>query len=439
MATIKIVGPDGTASGGTGSDANPYRFADMMSLIQAGAPGAWANWEWWLNDGVYTRSATWFLANGGTSAGDMVVKARNPQQAIIRAATGSATTRIALMLPQANANYVTLDGVYLDGAMPSGGTGNSAIQTLAGANLHHWTVKNCYATNLQGALCEFASCDYVKIIGNYVWDNGKRPAGTDQPDSTSSGISLNAKSAPFVFDAYTGFHNIVAYNRVAGHLGGPSDGSGVILDNGGSATSYALQNTLIIRNICYGNGRSGIHGFRTAAPQGHWIVNNLSFKNGLDLALAANTTGAGSEIDVHVGGPWYLSGNVAVPWTGTGNLGTTAYRDVAPTSDYHLYANKRVTGGRSSNPLTAAAGEIDDITITQAGFASAPTYNPNTLGDPYLVPDPVTVGSGFDLLATSSLRDTGIDPRVIAAMNANMISDITPYIEADIAGRTAPR
>lgn len=442
MATIKIV-DSAAAGGGTGSDLNPYTFAEMITLINAGAAGAFANFEFWLNDGVYTRSAAATLTNGGSSSGRCVIKSRNPRQAILRAAVGAATTRFAFFVLGAtsNASYLTWDNLSFDGNFAAGGTANLGVQTVAGANLHHHTVQDCRFNGLQGNPIEFSSCDYSVILRNQMFANGQRQPGSDQPNSTSSGVTLNVKSSPYSFDAYTGFHNIVAYNIIAGQYGRLTDGNGIIIDNGGGGTELVLQNTLIIRNICYGNGGRGIHNLRCDAPTGHWFVNNLCFKNSIDKTNTFNINGFGTEMDVHLGGPTWMVNNICVPWTGTGNFGTTAFRDDdgGLASVYHLSNNKRVTGGRNSSPLTAVAGEIDNITISQAGFLNAPTYNPDTIGDPYLVPDPATLGSAFDLSPTSVLRDAGVDPRLVSGMNANMITDIGPYLATDLANRTAPR
>jgi hypothetical protein len=434
--TTKIV-DSAAAGGGTGSVANPYTFAEMVTNINAGSAGAAANFEYVLNDGTYTRSSIATLTNGGSSNGPCIIRSKNPLGAKLLGAVGLDTTRFDFfqLTTGSNANYLTWDGIVFDGNYANNGTASIAVHTFTGANLHHLTLKNNVFTGLQGTSNEFASADYVTIVGNVMYQNGKlRQAGLQ---SGCSGISLNVKNAAFAFDSYTGFHNIIAYNVIAGQYGPPSDGNGIILDNGGGATALTLQNTLIIRNIVYGNGGRGIHGFRTIAPQGHWIVNNVCFKNGLDQTETFNNTGFGDEFDAQSGGPWYFVNNVAVPWTGTGSAGTTAFRDANTTgTNYNLSNNTRVTGGRSANPMTATAGQIDDI--TDPGFVVPPTYNPNTIGDAFLVPDPRTIGSAFDLKSTSVLKNTGVDPRTLFSMNANMQSDIAPYLTIGFGGRQAP-
>jgi hypothetical protein len=322
----------------------------------------------------------------------------------------------------------------------AGGTANLGVQTSASANLHHLTIQNCMFTGLQGNPVEFSSCDYVRFIRNTVFACGKRQPGSDVPNSTSSGCTINAKSAPYSFDAGTGFHNVIAYNVIAGMVGPTTDGNGIILDNGGTATQYQIGNTLIIRNIVYGCGGRGIHVFRTTAQDGHWVIGNLCHKNGLDRTLTANSTGAGDEFDVQQGGPSYLVNNIAVPWTGTGGsagYGTTAFRDANGSgSTYTLSRNKRVTGGLSSNPLTGGAGLIDNI--TDPGFIAGLSYDPNTVTDPYTVPDPRLIGPAFDIKGSSVLKDAGIDPRVMAQMTAQMQIDVAPYLLIDEAGRQAP-
>jgi hypothetical protein len=447
VITTKIVDKD-AAGGGTGSLASPYTFTEMRSLINGGSAGAFANYEFLLNPGTFTLSATGTLTNGGSSSGVCTIKARYPGQTTLLAATGAATTRFQFfqLTSGSNASYLTWDGLVFDGNFAAGGTANLGVQTTASANLHHLTIQNCTFTGLQGNPVEFASCDYVRFIRNTVFACGKRQTGSDAPSSTSSGCTINAKSAPFAFDAYQGFHNIIAYNIIAGQVGPTTDGNGIILDNGGASTggndgngTYTIQNTLVIRNIVYGCGGRGFHNLRCAAPQGHWFINNLSFKNCLDKSMSFTTSGFGSEYDVFIGGPTYFVNNVAVPWTGTSNYGSTAFRESASTilkpSNYVLFDNLKVTGGKNDNPMTATAGQVD--TITSPGFIAAPSYNPDTIGDPYLVPDPRTLGPAFDVLSTSVLRNVAIDPRSLAQMTAQMQADATPYLIIDLAGRQA--
>jgi hypothetical protein len=217
VITTKIVDP-AAPGGGTGSLANPYTFTEMRSLINGGSAGAFANFEFVLNPGTFTYSTTGTLTNGGSASGQCVIKARYPGQTTLLAAVGAATTRVqAFQLTSgSNASYLTWDGLVIDGNFAAGGTGNLGIQTSVSANLHHLTVQNCTFTGLQGNGIDFSSADYLTIVRNTFYRNGLRQPGSDVPNSTSSAITINAKSAPYAFDAGTGFHNIVAYNTIAG-------------------------------------------------------------------------------------------------------------------------------------------------------------------------------------------------------------------------------
>jgi hypothetical protein len=436
--------------GGTGSIDNPYTLAEMFALINGAAAGVFGGTMFMLRDGVYTWSTDGELHNGGTKYADLIIAAEHPRQAILRAAAGPATTRKQCFKPTLGtpANYITWDGLWIDGNFSGGGIGNLGIQTVASCNLHHFTVQNCRFSGLQGNGAEFASCDYVTWRRNIVYQVGLRQPGSDVPNSGSSALTLNAKTAPFAFDSYPGFHNFVYDNLHAAVYGKTTDGNGIILDNGGGSTggndgkgSQTLQNTLIGRNIVYGCGGRGIYNKRCDAPVGggHWWVNNLCFKNNLDKTLTFTTNGFGSEFGVQLGNNTNLANNVAVPWTGTGNYGSTAYRDDdgALTSVYHLFSNSEVSGGRNSSHLTGGAGQID--IISDPGFTAALGYNPDTIGDAFLVPDPATIGNAFIPTALSVLKDTGIDPRALGTMTPEMISDINSILALDLRGWVAPQ
>src|SRR5438034_2742827 len=84
----------------------------------------------------------------------------------------------------------------------------------------------------------------------------------------TSGISFNSTRW---FDSYSGFHNIISNNFVAGEYDGSShhtDGNGIILDLSNGSYDYASADTppaLVVNNVVYGN-RSEEH---TSELQSH--------------------------------------------------------------------------------------------------------------------------------------------------------------------------
>jgi parallel beta-helix repeat protein len=147
--------------------------------------------------------------------------------------------------------------------------------------VHHITIRNCTVYECPGSGIQTVQSDYITIENNLVYNNAWYSI------YAPSGISLYQM---WNFDTQTGVKNIIRNNICYGNrmfVPWPAvnctftDGNGIIIDDSkntqaGSTQGLYKGRTLVINNVCYKNGGSGIHSFLSEHVD---IINNTAFQN----------------------------------------------------------------------------------------------------------------------------------------------------------------
>ncbi len=171
-----------------------------------------------------------------------------------------------------------------------------------GNRFHHFKIKNCTVYDCGGAGITFIQSDYITVENNFIYNCSWYTLWS------TSGISLwqNWNS-----DKATGVKNIIrnniCYNNrqyvpaIAFNCGF-TDGNGIIIDdsdntqNGSTLGSYKGR-TLIENNICYKNGGSGIHTYKSKHVD---IINNTAYLNNNSVELNDGQIFANSSDDIRM-------------------------------------------------------------------------------------------------------------------------------------------
>jgi parallel beta-helix repeat protein len=169
-----------------------------------------------------------------------------------------------------------------DGSYDARFNGNGiSVDGRNGNRFHHFRVRNCTVFDCGGPGISFIQSDYITVENNIVYNNSWYTVWA------SSGISLYQN---WNSDSETGVKNILRNNicydnrqyvPTPGFNCGFTDGNGIIIDDSentqaGSTLGSYKGRTLIINNICYKNGGSGIHTFKSKHVD---IINNTAFLN----------------------------------------------------------------------------------------------------------------------------------------------------------------
>ncbi len=151
----------------------------------------------------------------------------------------------------------------------------------SGKRYHHLVVRNCEVYDCGGAGISFIQSDYLLVENNIVYNCSWYTVWA------TSGISLYQN---WNSDNETGVKNIIRNNICYGTRQfvpspgfncGFSDGNGIIIDDSenkqsGSTLGSYNGRTLVINNICYKNGGSGIHAYLSKHVD---IINNTAYLN----------------------------------------------------------------------------------------------------------------------------------------------------------------
>jgi hypothetical protein len=429
MTTTFVVSPT-APGGGTGSDANPFTLNEAIAHMGADT-------DLLFNAGTYLVTGPKNLTVGGSSVAHLCrFLARTPGTAIFKDNNGSSSHQpFFKLLPDSSGgacNYFVCQGFEFDG---NAYNSNMAFQVQTGR--HHVQFLDNYLHHLGGNGYGFERADYVTVARNYIWLCG-HPSRTD-----GSGISINSEGVDTFFDSYDGFHNILALNVIAGCEGEPSDGNGIILDNGSSATEFVLGSTLVVGNVAYMNGNRAFHHFRikphAAASGVHLWICNTSYMNGLDTLTASAGSGFLAEFSQDKGEAWWMNNYARATNPAGVQGGTTAFRDAAVgTSRIHSYGN-RYTGGKTSSKWSTLTSGTLPLGLTDANLTGPlPTIDTSAAQGHLLAPDPRTTFPVFVPQSISPLRDSGVDPLTLSFLTDNMKSDLAPYLGVDIAGSVRP-
>ena len=244
----------------------------------------------------------------------------------------------------------------------------------SGSRFHHFRVKNCTVYDCGGPGISFIQSDYITVENNIVYNNSWYTVWA------SSGISLYQN---WNSDSKTGLKNIIRNNICyenrqyvpsPGFNCGFSDGNGIIIDDsentqGGSTLSSYTGRTLIENNICYKNGGSGIHTFKSKHVD---IINNTAYLNAQSPEINDGQIFANSSDDIRI-----LNNILVAP------------------------SNKKINSNYNNGKNI-----IYDYNLHFGGNAVALTGSHLVKGDPKFAD---AANNDFHLLAESPAIDKGID------------------------------
>ncbi len=390
----------------SGNDSNSGTIpADPKTFLGAAAktqPGSVVC----LLGGTYQMSNTFYPPNSGSPSSWIVYEAYGdgPVNLVWTAgAIGQPMFRFGNGTFPSGAAYLEFDGLNLDGQ-------NNALDGFFCDGGHHLRFIGNTINNTGGAGVGAVQCDYLTSDHNLINHNGYLYGWT-------SAISYN--TIPW-FDSYSGFHNIISNNIIAGEYDGSvnhTDGNGIILDLGTNTPP-----ALIINNVVYGNGGRCIE---ANVVTNFWVVNNTCYKNNLDLTLG--NAGSFSAFGSQNG---YFINNIAVAWRsnnppydqGSGNSNIFYY------SDMYFGASNNFTYSDPSQFLQA-----DPL------FVNPPVFDSAALGQYATALAPSLLGDGLTLLPLSPAYNKGIDPSTLSGVPSTIITDLKKYIYTDINGKARPQ
>ena len=396
----------------SGNDSNSGTSASSPKTFQGAANATQPGSVLCLLGGTYSRSSTFSPPNSGTPSSWIVYKAYgdSPVNFIFTGAPdGEVMFRFNGGSFPSNPAYLEFRSLNLDGQ-------GNALEGFYCRGSHHLRFIGNSVSNTGGAGVSTVSCDYITADHNLVNHNGYIPANASNLSwwSWTSGITYNSSQW---FDNYSGFHNIISNNIIAGEFDQSSnhtDGNGIILDLGGNTPP-----TLIVNNVVYGNGGRCIEPNKM---QNFWVVNNTCYKNNLDPSepgfASIGSNGASNG---------YILNNISYALSS----GFPAYGQEGGASNISYYANLLYGSSNDfsySDPSQFIQGDplfVNAPSLTQGGYSSA-------------LP-PLQLGNGLTLLLNSPAYNRGIDPSTLSGIPSAIVSDLKQWIYTDINGKARPQ
>jgi hypothetical protein len=306
-------------------------------------------------------------------------------------------------------SYIEFRGLTLDGQ-------NVAESGFFCEGSHHLRYIQNTIEDMGSSGIGSVDCDYQTADHNIVYHNGYR-------GGWSSGISYNSNQW---FNSYTGLHNIVSNNLIAGSYDGSSnhtDGNGIIMDLSNGTYTASSANTppaLIVNNVVYGNGGRCIENDYVTNI---WVVNNTCYDNGLDLTLG----NVGEIVSVYASSEHFVN-NIVQGWDKKPTFMDVGTGTNIDFNHNMIYAseNTGIAAGTNDNPA--------DFSTENPDFIKPPAYNATAGGQYAKTINPLSLGNGLNLQSDSPAIDAGIDPTSLAGSNTSLKSDMSTYIYTDING-----
>ncbi len=410
-----FVSPSGKDADSGTSPTSPKSLSGAAAVARPGSVACLLGGDYSLNSSFKPRSSgtasSWIVyRNYGDGPVNIIWNGAADASAMFYLGGGS--------FPSSPA-YLEFRGLNLDGK------GNAADGFFCRGSHHLRFISNSIS-NTGGSGIASINCDYLTADHNVIHHNGYMPSTTAVPADYgwTSGISFNSTRW---FDSYSGFHNIISNNFVAGEYDGSShhtDGNGIILDLSNGSYDYDSANTppaLVVNNVVYGNGGRCIVAY---VVTNFWIVNNTCYKNNLDpeIKKASSFTANNSKNGRFIN-------NIAVAW----NSDQPPYEQKNPNSDILYYSD--LYFGAPNNfvyPEPSQLIEADPL------FLNPPALDIKISGQYATVWHPSRIGNGLALLPSSPASGKGIDPTALPKLPKSIATDLKKYVYADIDGNKRP-
>jgi hypothetical protein len=398
-----------SASGNDGnsgsSPSSPKTFTGAAAATQPGSVVC-------LLGGTYSFSSAFSPPNSGTPSSWIVYQAYGDSPVYINytgAPTGDSMFSFQGGSFPSNPSYLEFRDLNLNGQ-------GNALDGFICNGSHHLRFIGNSVSNTGGSGISTVRCDYITADHNVINHNGYIPAGAQNVSwwSWTSGISYNTS---LWFDNYSGIHNIISNNIVAGEFDDTSnhtDGNGIILDLGGNTPP-----ALIVNNVVYGNGGRCIE---PNYVQNFWVIHNTCYKNNLD----PNEVNFPS-IGFNGASNGYVVNNISDSW----NSGYPAYGEYNSSSNISFFADLMYGAGYNfsySDPsqfISANPMFVNAPSLTQGGYSSALPAS--------------QLGNGLEVLAGSPAYNQGVDPAAISGQSSVIVIDLKKYIYTDINGKARPQ
>ena len=265
-----------------------------------------------VKSGTYSRSSGndfVITVSGNDTSGDITFladPAGPTRPVIVGNNTGSAIT--------IGGSHIVVSGFNATAGDSNSSYTLSAIQIGNGSPIHHVKVMHNQAYHSGCAGIQSSHADYLTIERNSVFRN------SSVSEKQCSGIDIGFGSA---YDTKAGYHNYIIANWTFEntnvtpvtstssdpHNGHTTDGSGIILDTF-NTNGYSGGATLIMSNVSYANGGSGIRVFQSTGVD---VINNTVYGNNQDANQYTSATSAGhGEIYVTTATDVHTYNNIAV-------------------------------------------------------------------------------------------------------------------------------
>ena len=389
----------------SGNDSNSGTSASSPKTFQGAANATQPGSIVCLLAGTYNLSSSFVPPTNGNASAWIVYKAYG-NGAVNFDYSGPAD---ASPMFRVNGSYLEFNGFNLNG-------GGNALDGFYCNGYHHQRFIGNSISNTGGAGIATVNCDYLTADHNLISHNGYMPASTSVPQyySWTSGISFNSN---YWFDTYSGLHNIVSNNIVAGEYdssGNNTDGNGIIMDLGGNTPPV-----LILNNVVYGNGGRCI---QPNYVQNFWVINNTCYKNDLDSAEPDFP-----EFGSNGASNGYMINNIAYSW----NSGYPAYGEYNSSSNIWYYADMmygasyNFSYSDSSQFISADPLFVNPPSLSQGGYSTALPAS--------------QLGTGLELQSGSPAIGRGIDPTTVSGIPSAILNDLKAHIYSDMNGNSRPQ
>lgn len=383
-----------TGSGNGSSSSTPASLTTGLGALTAGAVGC-------VGTGTYSIASTTFFGHGGTSGSPIVLAEYNGPVTV--EFTGTSGNMLECFSSSATDGYWIIQGINFDGE-------GTATNVLQDNGCPHWTFRYDTFTGGSAAGLEVVNTDYYTIDHNEAHKNGY---GIGNSSGFDTGFNV-------AFDSYAGFHNFITNNVSDGNYDNTphTDGNGFIMDDG-SVGATNDPASLFANNVAYANGGRG---FTCDSCSNVWFVNNTSYGNGLDTANCCKTnfeinSGAGVVWANNISYAWNSEPPFTIQGTISGNL---------CDSNQSFGGTNAVSGGcTGSSSFTTANPNFNSPTAV-----TSPSLTPTGSGQYANALSPPT---GLLLNLNQTALTSGMNPTTLTT-NANLISDMTPYLTLDPNG-----